>query len=184
MCQSAFRLLHDAWLWICSARTINVLHLERVRRATHTPLSIRTMAAPAVAAPVASCIFCSIVAGKIPCIKLTETAHSIAFMDIYPISKGHCLVVPKVHAAKLHEVTDEVIADVAVTMRRVAAAAGAENYNVLQNNGELAHQAVHHVHFHIIPKTSEADGLGFVWPAAAGDKAALQSLADDIKSRL
>ncbi len=131
-----------------------------------------------------SCIFCKIVEGTIPCIKITETANVIAFMDIFPTSKGHCLVVPKVHAEKLHDVSDEVMAEVGVTLRRVAKAVAATDYNILQNNGALAHQAVNHVHFHIIPKTTEEDGLGVSWPATKGETEVLEELAQGIRERL
>jgi diadenosine tetraphosphate (Ap4A) HIT family hydrolase len=114
-----------------------------------------------------SCIFCSIARGAIPCIKIAETAGALAFMDISPLSVGHCLVIPKQHAAKLHELS---AADLAATTallgsvsRAMHAAGDLNDYNILQNNGELAHQAVHHVHFHIIPKTTDADGLGVRW---------------------
>ena len=110
-----------------------------------------------------SCIFCKIIKGEIPSFKIAETAKTFAFMDIGPLSKGHCLVIPKEHAEKTHELSEESMADVGVVLSRVSKAVGAENYNILQNNGRLAHQEVPHVHFHVIPKTADADGLGIRW---------------------
>jgi diadenosine tetraphosphate (Ap4A) HIT family hydrolase len=57
---------------------------------------------------------------------------------------------------------------------------GCDAYNVLQNNGTAAHQAVHHVHFHIIPKPSPGQGLGVGWPASSIDHGAAAALAAEI----
>jgi histidine triad (HIT) family protein len=114
------------------------------------------------------CIFCKIVAGQIPCHKLHEDEHVLAFLDVSPLSRGHCLIIPKGHYATLDQVPPEVAAACGRLMPRlskaVMAATGATAWNVLQNNGKAAHQAVDHVHFHIIPKTAAA-GLGITWPS-------------------
>lgn len=68
--------------------------------------------------------------------------------------------------------------------KKIAAAVGAENFNVLQNNGRLAHQVVDHVHFHMIPKPNETEGLGISWPTKEADKDELKRMAEDIKSRM
>ena len=103
----------------------------------------------------------------------------IAFLDIGPLSRGHVLVVPKEERERLHELSEESAAALGSALRRVAAAVvratGCADYNVLQNNGALAHQAVMHVHFHIIPKHPDGSGLGIRWDAgkAPADAAAL-----------
>jgi len=131
------------------------------------------------------CVFCKIVRGQIPSIKITETDCAIVFMDISPLSSGHCLVVPKYHCQKLHELPPEEMADVGPLMVRVAKAVGAENYNIIQNNGSLAHQAVDHVHFHIIPKPSPTKGLVYgKWVTEKVDNTVLNNLAEEIKGRL
>ena len=94
----------------------------------------------------ANCIFCKIIAGKIPSMKLGETDKSYAVLDIGPTSEGHSLVIPKYHAAQMHELPDEYLSDILPLAKKVAKATGAEQYNVLQNNGRLAHQVVDHVH--------------------------------------
>jgi diadenosine tetraphosphate (Ap4A) HIT family hydrolase len=66
----------------------------------------------------------------------------------------------------------------------LALAVGAKEYNILQNNGPMAHQAVDHVHFHLIPKPSPQEGLGIRWPSTTPTKEQLQSTADTIKSAL
>ncbi|KAH7928741.1 hydrolase [Leucogyrophana mollusca] len=111
----------------------------------------------------ASCIFCKIIKGEIPSYKLIETEATFSFLDIGPLSKGHALVIPKYHAVKLPELPDESLADVMVIAKRIALAQGIEDFNVLQNNGKIAHQEVEHVHFHVIPKPSEDQGLVVQW---------------------
>lgn len=76
------------------------------------------------------------------------------------------------------------MAEVGRMIVRVARALNAENYNILQNNGRLAHQEVDHVHFHIIPKPNETEGLGMRWPAQSGDKDAIAAKAKEILNRL
>lgn len=113
-------------------------------------------------------IFDKILAGEIPSYKVYEDDHVFAFLDIGPLSPGHTLVIPKERKAHLHQLSDESAAALGRVLprlcRAVLAATGATSYNVLQNNGSPAHQAVFHVHFHIIPKLGE-QGLGIAWPA-------------------
>lgn len=88
---------------------------------------------------------------------------------------------------KLHELSDESLADILPVAKKVAAAVGAEHYNLLQNNGREAHQVVDHVHFHIIPKKSmkdESEGLVIGWPMKEADKSELKSYADELKSKM
>jgi len=133
-----------------------------------------------------SCLFCKIIKGEIPSYKLIETDLSFSFLDIGPLSKGHALVIPKYHAAKLHELPDEYLADAMPVAKKIALVLGVENYNILQNNGRIAHQVVDHVHFHVIPKPSESDEEGLVigWPTHATDHDALKSLHEELKGKL
>jgi histidine triad (HIT) family protein len=109
-------------------------------------------------------IFTRIILREIPCHEVYRDAHVIAFLDISPLSVGHVLVVPVEEREFLHELSDESAAAIGRALPRVAraviAATGATAYNVLQNNGAAAHQAVPHVHFHIIPKYGEGSGIG------------------------
>jgi len=68
--------------------------------------------------------------------------------------------------------------------KKLAKASGAENYNILQNNGRMAHQMVDHVHFHMIPKPNEQEGLGISWPQQEMPKDKLQKLADELKAKM
>ncbi|KAK0546017.1 Adenosine 5'-monophosphoramidase [Tilletia horrida] len=131
-----------------------------------------------------NCIFCKIIDGKIPSYKLAETESAYAFLDIGPLSKGHSLIIPKYHAAKLHELPDDAVADLLVLAKKVAIATGATDYNILQNNGRIAHQVVDHVHFHVIPKPNESEGLGIIWNTTSPEKEELQKLFEDMKQKL
>jgi histidine triad (HIT) family protein len=113
-------------------------------------------------------IFDKIISGEIPCHKVFEDQYVLAFLDIFPLSPGHTLVIPKERKAQLHQLSDESAAAVGRLLprlcRAVLQATGATAYNIVQNNGSAAHQAVMHVHFHIIPKIG-SQGLGIGWNA-------------------
>jgi len=129
-------------------------------------------------------IFDKILAGQIPCHKVYEDTHVLAFLDVNPIAPGHTLIIPKEARAQLDELSDESAAAIGRVLprlcRAVMAATGCTAYNLLQNNGGPAHQAVFHVHFHIIPKPDAESGLGIVWPAAKLEAAAGAALAKAI----
>jgi len=110
-----------------------------------------------------NCIFCKIIAGEIPSHKLYENEHVFAFLDISPLSLGHFLVIPKIHTEKFHELDNQSACEIILTLKKLALALGIQDYNILQNNGKIAHQAVFHVHFHLIPKLSTKKGLGIIW---------------------
>ena len=121
--------------------------------------------------PMTETIFRKIIAREVPCHRVYEDEHVLAFLDISPLSPGHTLVVPKEAAERLDQLSDESAAAIGRVLprlcRAVLAATGVKDYNVLQNNGAAAHQAVPHVHFHIIPKYDERRGLGLVWEPKA-----------------
>ncbi|KAI9288796.1 HIT-like domain-containing protein [Umbelopsis sp. AD052] len=131
-----------------------------------------------------NCLFCKIIRGEIPSQKIAETDKSYAFLDIMPLSEGHALVIPKYHAEFMHEVPDEYLADAMPLAKKVAVASGLKYYNILQNNGKLAHQEVPHVHFHIIPKTKEDDGLAMRWTQLKPSQDELKAKLDSIKQNL
>jgi histidine triad (HIT) family protein len=112
-------------------------------------------------------IFQKIIAGEIPCHRIYEDDHVLAFLDVAPLSPGHTLVVPKETVASLHELSATSAAALGEALVKVAKAVvqvtGTTAYNILQNNGEVAHQAVFHVHFHIIPKPCQEEGLAIEW---------------------
>lgn len=136
----------------------------------------------------AETIFTKIIRGDIPCHKVYEDEHVFAFLDINPLSKGHTLVIPKEPAATLDELSEESAAAIGRVLprlsRAVKAATGATDYNILQNNGPAAHQAVFHVHFHIIPKMPDGTGLGIGWKAYDLAKEDGQALAAAIAAKI
>jgi histidine triad (HIT) family protein len=129
-------------------------------------------------------IFSKIIDGSIPCHKVYDDAHVLAFLDVNPIAPGHTLVIPKEAKAQLDELSDESAAAIGRVLPRICraimSATGCTAYNVLQNNGSAAHQAVFHVHFHIIPKPDDDRGLGIEWPASKLEPAAGAALSKAI----
>ena len=114
-------------------------------------------------------VFTRIIRGEIPSHRVYEDESVFAFLDIAPLAPGHVLVVPKEPAPTLDLLSDASAAAVGRVLPRIAravmAATGTRDYNVLQNNGVAAHQAVPHVHFHVIPKAADGRGHGIRWPA-------------------
>jgi histidine triad (HIT) family protein len=136
----------------------------------------------------AETIFTKIIKGEIPCYKVYEDESVLAFLDIQPLSFGHTLVIPKEPAETLDQLSDEAAGALGRALPRIARAimkvTGAREYNVLQNNGRLAHQAVFYVHFHIIPKRDEDEGLGIEWPAGSIGKKEGEELSARLKAEL
>lgn len=135
----------------------------------------------------ANTIFSRILDGELPCHKVYEDDHVLAFLDIAPLSQGHTLVIPKERKAYLHELSDVSAAAIGRVLPRIARAVmtvtGATDYNILQNNGAAAHQAVFHVHFHIIPRTP-SQGLDIGWNAHPLDPEHGRTLADALHDAL
>lgn len=133
-------------------------------------------------------IFAKIIAGTIPSHKVYEDEHVLAFLDIGPLSRGHTLVIPKEPAVTLDELSDEAAAALGRVLPRICRAVkkvtGCAGYNVLQNNGSIAHQVVMHVHFHIIPKPNEVEGLGIGWPTKAIAQDEAKALAAQLAAAL
>ncbi|MCS7104592.1 MAG: HIT family protein [Thermofilaceae archaeon] len=102
-----------------------------------------------------ACVFCEIAAGSAPAYFIYRSQRVIAFLDIYPVEKGHTLVTPLTHYRDLLEVPDDLLAEIIRVVKAVAAAQlrslGASGVRVVQNNGSAAGQVVFHVHFHVIP---------------------------------
>ena len=131
-------------------------------------------------------IFSKIIDGDIPCHRVYEDDHVLAFLDVGPLSRGHVLVIPKTRVATMAELSDESAAALGRVLpklcRAVMQATGCRAYNLLQNNGAEAHQAVGHVHIHIIPKYADGSGLELIWNAGtcADGEALAQAIADAV----
>ncbi|KAJ5662471.1 hit family protein 1 [Penicillium maclennaniae] len=127
----------------------------------------------------AACIFCKIIKGDIPSFKLFESEKVFAFLDIQPLSRGHAF-----HGAKLTDIPDDDLLEILPVAKKIAKASGAEDFNILQNNGRIAHQVVDHVHFHMIPKPNEQEGLSIGWPAKDAEMDKLKALYEEIKAKM
>jgi len=129
-------------------------------------------------------IFNKIIRGEVPCHRVYEDERVLSFLDIFPLSRGHTLIIPKEPAVTLEELSDESAAAIGRVLPRIAravlAATGARDYNVLQNNGTAAHQAIMHVHFHIIPRYPDGSGLEIGWNPRKMEPAEAAKLAADI----
>jgi histidine triad (HIT) family protein len=129
-----------------------------------------------------NCVFCAIEAGEIPSFKIYEDDRVLAFLDINPFSKGHTLVIPKVHYEGLLDADEDVLAALVLRVKQVAgrlkAALGCDGFNILQNNGETAGQTVRHIHFHIVPRYGNQP---IVFESHEGDMAELAALAESLR---
>jgi histidine triad (HIT) family protein len=136
----------------------------------------------------AETVFSKIIRGELPCHKVYEDDRVLAFLDINPLCEGHVLIVPKEDASTVDQLSDDSAAAIGRVLprlsRAVMKATGASEYNILQNNGAGAHQAVFHVHFHIIPKYRDGKGLGIGWKPGALDAAQGKALAQKISAAL
>lgn len=137
-----------------------------------------------------NCIFCKIINGEIPAAKVFENEHVLAFLDISQVTKGHTLVIPKIHKENLYELTPEIAANLYEVVPSIAKALRTEfkpvGLNSINNNGEQAGQSVFHFHLHLIPRYGKGDGFGAVWKSNqdqySGDE--LKEIAGNISKHL
>ena len=134
-----------------------------------------------------NCIFCEIIAGRVPCVKIYENDHVLAFLDIGPVSEGHTLVVPKKHTCQVDQTDPLVMVEIARTLPMLASsvkkAMGADGYNILCNNGSSSGQVVEHVHVHIIPRKTD-DGIFRQWPSFQYPDGKAAELAEKIRKNI
>ncbi len=133
------------------------------------------------------CIFCKIVSGEIPSGKVYEDESVVAFMDINPAVKGHCLVLPKEHYENIFDVSDEVLGETILAVKKVASAVQkavkSDGVNVLQNNNRAAGQLIPHIHFHVIPRF-EGDGIDFSYRPEKYAEGEMAEMLAKIKSNI
>jgi len=130
------------------------------------------------------CIFCGIVVGDVSAQIVDSDEHTVAFMDINPATRGHALVVPRVHAADLIEVSDPDLERTMVAARRLVraidAALGPDGFNILNACRPAAWQTVFHYHLHVIPRY-ESDPLQLPWIPRGADADEIAATADTIR---
>lgn len=134
------------------------------------------------------CVFCAIIRGQSPVAKVYEDNIFLAFMDKYPITSGHTLVLPKYHYGDLFQMTEDEVGNLYRVVHTIASAVynatGAQGLNTGQNNGKAANQIVPHVHVHIIPRY-EKDSRDGKWPSRkVSDYRELEEIANRIKKNL
>ena len=132
------------------------------------------------------CVFCDIVKGRIPSIRVYEDEDFLVMMDINPLTPGHCLLVTREHYSTSSQVPDKLLAKALPLAKKLAGAAllgvGAEGYNLMINNGHVSGQDIDHWHLHIIPRKNRKE-----LPLKSGDPADLTRLpfvADAIRTNL
>lgn len=136
------------------------------------------------------CIFCKIIKGEIPCAKVYEDEHVLAFLDISQVTKGHTLVIPKVHKQDVFALTPEIAASIFSVVPKIANAIEAQfqpvGLNILNNNREKASQSVFHFHMHLIPRYENDDSFGSIWKTHydAYTSEELKAMADSVASHL
>ena len=131
------------------------------------------------------CLFCSIIKGDIPSHKIYEDDETYAFLDIFPVSRGHLLVIPKEHAENITEGSHAAAIAIMRTVHHIApkimAVLGASRYNLGMNHGVDAGQEVFHTHMHIMPRYK---GVTRAFEKTKPEQSELKEIADIIRSGL
>lgn len=129
------------------------------------------------------CIFCKIANGEIPSKTLYEDADFRVILDLGPATRGHALILPKVHAENLYDLPEEVAAKVLPVAKRISTnmkeKLNCDGLNLVQNNGETAGQTVMHFHMHVIPRYKD-DGQKINWVPSESTPEELEAVAKQI----
>lgn len=132
------------------------------------------------------CIFCKIIRGELPSVKVYEDEKILAFLDISPVNPGHTLVVPKEHFENILDTPEETLSELITAVKKLAPAvmkgSGAPAFNLGVNNGSEAGQVVQHTHFHVMPRY-QGDGYK-LWgskPYGAGE---MENIGEKIRENL
>ena len=138
--------------------------------------------------PKTKCIFCSIIKDELGAVRVFENSDFIAFMDKYPINKGHALVLPKNHHESIFTMRDDEVGKLFSTVsflsKGIMKALDAKGLNIGQNNGKAANQIVPHVHVHIIPRYSYDSPNGRLPSRNLISDEELEKIAEKIRASL
>ncbi len=133
------------------------------------------------------CVFCKIVDGDVPSMRVYEDERTLAVMDINPVNSGHCLVIIKAHAPTLWDADPADLQAAILAAQKVAVALKAavkpDGLNMLQANGPAAFQSVPHYHLHLIPRWHN-DGKGFDWSLVPGDRGQIQAIGQRLREAI
>lgn len=137
--------------------------------------------------PPGQCIFCRLVAGEIPSVRVYEDAQTLAFMDLGQVNPGHVLVAIKRHAATLLDMSAEEAGAMMQTAHRVALAVreafDPPGLTLLQANGKEGDQTVFHCHMHVVPRHRD-DGITLSWPRKDPPAAVLEDYAARLRRHI
>ncbi len=129
------------------------------------------------------CIFCKILKGELPCMKIYEDEHTLSFLDIAKDVDGHILVIPKKHVTNILDADGETLSHVMNTVKKIGAHltenCGYEGMNILNANNECSGQTVFHLHIHIIPRKRGDNVAGF--PKFAGAATPLEEMYERLR---
>ena len=132
------------------------------------------------------CIFCKIINNELPSSKVYEDENVLAFLDVNPVSKGHCLVIPKKHCKDIFDIPEKDLRQVIFVARKIAVAVekglNAKGVNVMHASRKEAQQSVFHFHIHVIPRYAN-DGLN-TWPKSNYNENNFQEVENKIKGFL
>ena len=132
------------------------------------------------------CIFCKIIDREIPSKIVFESNLNLAFLDIFPISRGHTIVIPKNHYVNLEDIPDDKLSELFKSVKKIATIIHnklkIDGYNILQNNYKAAGQDINHIHVHIIPRNLDEKRLRFEMPRNQATEDDLNSILDILKS--
>jgi histidine triad (HIT) family protein len=133
------------------------------------------------------CVFCRIIDGDLPSMRIYADERTIVIMDINPLNSGHCLIITRAHAPTLWDADPADLQAAITTAQKVATALKTavkpDGLNMLQANGPAAFQSVPHYHLHLIPRWDN-DGKGFDWPLVPGDRAQIQAIGERLREAL
>jgi len=131
-----------------------------------------------------NCIFCKLANGIIPTNSIYEDEDFNVILDAGPATKGHALIIPKEHYKNIYELPEETAGEVFKLAKKLAIKMtdklGADGFNIVQNNNEVAGQSVFHFHMHLIPRY-EGDGQHILWKPTDPDAEVLKSIAESLR---
>lgn len=133
------------------------------------------------------CVFCKIIDGEMPSMRVYEDDRTLVIMDINPVNSGHCLVISKAHAPTLWDADPVDLQAAIAAAQKVAVALKTvvkpDGLNMLQANGAAAFQSVPHYHLHLIPRWNN-DGKGFDWSLVPGDRGQIQAIGERLREAI
>ena len=133
-----------------------------------------------------NCIFCKIVKRQIPSKIIFENELYLAFLDIFPISKGHTIVIPKKHYNNIEDIPEPDLAGVFYVVKKISTLIHqnlkVDGYNILQNNYEAAGQVISHFHVHIIPRNKDDERFKLKIPRNQASEESLDKVLSILRS--